>query len=82
MYICYIWKFPKMGVPKMDGLQWKILLKWMIRGTPTLGNLHNSMMCGFVQIAISGGVFGWDMMGLHETGSGMSPTLGTPLLAI
>ena len=51
-----------MGVPKMDGLQWKILLKWMIRGTPTLGNLHNSMMCGFVQIAISGGVCGWDYM--------------------
>ena len=24
----------------MDGLYWKILLKWMIRGTPISGNLH------------------------------------------
>ena len=30
----YIWVFPKIGVyiPKMDGLWWKTLLKWMIWG--------------------------------------------------
>ena len=25
----YNWRFPKMEVPKMDGLQWTLLLKWM-----------------------------------------------------
>ena len=31
----YIWVFPKIGKhPKMDGLQWKTLLKWMIWGYP------------------------------------------------
>ena len=29
-----IWWFPKKGISKMDGLQWKILLKWMIWGYP------------------------------------------------
>ena len=29
-----------MGVPQIDGLEWNILLKWMIYGTPILGNLH------------------------------------------
>ena len=29
-----IWRFLKMGYPKIDGLQWKILLKWMIWGYP------------------------------------------------
>ena len=28
--------FHKRGYPKMDGLQWKILLKWMIQGYPPL----------------------------------------------
>jgi hypothetical protein len=28
------------GYPKMDGLSGKILFKWMIWGTPTLGNLQ------------------------------------------
>ena len=30
-----------MGIPKMDGLQWKVLLRWMIWGYPhDLGNTH------------------------------------------
>ena len=28
----FIWVFPKIGVPQMDGLSWKTLLKWMIWG--------------------------------------------------
>ena len=28
----YIWMFPKIGVPKIDGLSWKTQLKWMIWG--------------------------------------------------
>ena len=28
----HIWAFPKIGVPQMDGLEWQILLKWMIWG--------------------------------------------------
>ena len=33
--------FLKWRYPKMDGLWWKIPLKWMMTGgTPTLGNLH------------------------------------------
>ena len=40
MYI-YIYRgFHKWGYPKMDGLQWKIPLKMMIKGTPIAGNLH------------------------------------------
>ena len=31
--------FHKWVIPKMDGLQWEIPLRWMIRGTPSLGNL-------------------------------------------
>ena len=27
-----IWVFPRIGVPQMDGLYWKTLLKWMIWG--------------------------------------------------
>ena len=29
-----IWWFPSMGYPKIDGLQWNILFKWMIWGYP------------------------------------------------
>ena len=32
--------FHKWGYPQMDGLQWKILLEWMIWGYPHLGHLH------------------------------------------
>ena len=33
--------FYRWGYPKIDGISWKILLKWMMnRGTPILGNLH------------------------------------------
>ena len=28
----FIWVFPKIMVPKMDGLEWKTLLTWMIWG--------------------------------------------------
>ena len=28
----YNWVFPRIKVPKMDGLSWKTLLKWMIWG--------------------------------------------------
>ena len=31
-HLHHIWVFPKIGVPKMDGLLWKTLLKWMIWG--------------------------------------------------
>ncbi len=31
-----IWIFPRIGYPKMDGLKWKSLLKWMIWGYPYL----------------------------------------------
>ena len=35
------WRFPKMGVPQMDDLQWKLLLKWMMKwGTSIYGNLQ------------------------------------------
>ena len=36
----------------MDGLQWKILLKWMIGGTHILGNLH---IMGVINKSIVGG---------------------------
>ena len=32
-----VWGVPKMGVPKMDALYWKIRLRWMIWGYPILG---------------------------------------------
>ena len=37
-----MWGFPGMGVPPwLDGLHWKIPLKWMMtRGTPISGNPH------------------------------------------
>ena len=35
--------FHKWGMPKMVGLQWKILLKWMTEGYPHLGNLRITM---------------------------------------
>ena len=35
------WGFPEMGVPQMDDLQWKLLLKWMMKwGTSIYGNLQ------------------------------------------
>ena len=36
----YMDVFKKNGIPKMDGLQWKTLLKWMIWGTTIFGNIH------------------------------------------
>ena len=38
-----IWGFLKWEIPKMHGLQWKILLKWMVWGTPILWNHHLSV---------------------------------------
>ena len=32
--------FLNWGQPQMDGLHWKIPLKWVIWGTPISGNLH------------------------------------------
>ena len=49
-YIClyiyvYVYDgFLKWGYPQMDGLEWKILFKWMINGgthMTYLGNLHD-----------------------------------------
>ena len=51
-----MWVFPKIGGnhPKMDGLQWKTLLKWMIWGGPPLFlEGHPAIICRMFIISTS-----------------------------